>query len=199
VFQKELYNIIPNVCIQGVERWIICTPLSGNVFVTLATQRSEYHCKALFETSCTVPTFVSRNKNSPIADSGRRSYSIPASYPEAPYLGSGRFSLYSSHTTNIKSTASLPLCLQIIVDAAVILFFATLVTEYKKIIVNNLRIEFFTFTSTDGNSYFYFPSFFVSFFFSFFPLLIPFLSFSLFYSSFLMSFFLSLFSSGSRE
>jgi hypothetical protein len=30
VFQKELCN--------GVERWIVCTPLSVNVFVTLATQ-----------------------------------------------------------------------------------------------------------------------------------------------------------------
>jgi hypothetical protein len=37
--------------IQGVERWIVCTPLSVNVFVTIATQQiSKYHCKALFET-----------------------------------------------------------------------------------------------------------------------------------------------------
>jgi hypothetical protein len=39
--------------IQGVERWIVCTSLSVNVFVTLATKRHlEYHCKALFETPC---------------------------------------------------------------------------------------------------------------------------------------------------
>jgi hypothetical protein len=38
---------------QGVERWIVCTPLSVNVFVTIAThQHLEYHCKALFEIPC---------------------------------------------------------------------------------------------------------------------------------------------------
>jgi hypothetical protein len=71
VFRKELYNGIPNVtvwrvlrkrlhskkyklCIvRGVQRWLVCTPLSVNVFLTLATQqRLEYHCKALFETPC---------------------------------------------------------------------------------------------------------------------------------------------------
>jgi hypothetical protein len=36
VFQKEIYNDIPNVA--GVELWIVCTPLSANVFVILATQ-----------------------------------------------------------------------------------------------------------------------------------------------------------------
>jgi hypothetical protein len=40
VFQKELYNGIPNVTVWRVlrkrlERWIVCTPLSGNFFVTL--------------------------------------------------------------------------------------------------------------------------------------------------------------------
>jgi hypothetical protein len=69
MFQKELYNGIPNVTewrvllkrlhlnsyklsiLQGVQRWIVCTPLSVNVLVTLATQQHlEYHCKALFET-----------------------------------------------------------------------------------------------------------------------------------------------------
>jgi hypothetical protein len=34
VFKKELYNDI----FEGVERWIVCTPLSTKVFVTLATQ-----------------------------------------------------------------------------------------------------------------------------------------------------------------
>jgi hypothetical protein len=33
VFQTELYNRILNV-----ERWIVCMPLSVNVFATLATQ-----------------------------------------------------------------------------------------------------------------------------------------------------------------
>jgi hypothetical protein len=54
VFQKELYNRIPNVTVcrmlrkrlylkayklstvQGVKRWVVCTILSINVFVTLA-------------------------------------------------------------------------------------------------------------------------------------------------------------------
>jgi hypothetical protein len=37
--------------VQDVEQWIVYTPLSVNVFVTLATQKHlEYHCKALFET-----------------------------------------------------------------------------------------------------------------------------------------------------
>jgi hypothetical protein len=39
--------------VQDVERWIVCTNLIINVFVTLATQQHlEYHRKALFETSC---------------------------------------------------------------------------------------------------------------------------------------------------
>jgi hypothetical protein len=48
VFQKELYNGIPNVTvylkayklytIQHLERWKVCTPLNVNVFVTFATQ-----------------------------------------------------------------------------------------------------------------------------------------------------------------
>jgi hypothetical protein len=51
VFQKELYNGIPNV--QGVDRWIVCTPLNVNIFVTFATEQYlEYHCNALFETLC---------------------------------------------------------------------------------------------------------------------------------------------------
>jgi hypothetical protein len=38
---------------QGDERWLVCTPLSVNVSVTLAKQQHlDYHCKALFETSC---------------------------------------------------------------------------------------------------------------------------------------------------
>jgi hypothetical protein len=70
VFKKELYNGIPNVTlwrllrkclrlemyklsiVQGVEWWIVCTPLNVKIFVALATkQHLEYHCKALFETS----------------------------------------------------------------------------------------------------------------------------------------------------
>jgi hypothetical protein len=39
--------------VQAVEHWIVCTPLGVNVFVTLSTQQHlEYHCKALFQTSC---------------------------------------------------------------------------------------------------------------------------------------------------
>jgi hypothetical protein len=70
MFQKELYNGIPNTVwqvlrkrlhlkayklsdLQHLERWIVCKPFSANVFVTLATKKHlEYHCKALFETSC---------------------------------------------------------------------------------------------------------------------------------------------------
>jgi hypothetical protein len=41
------------ICQTFQERWIVCTPLSANVFVTLATQRHlEYYCKALLETPC---------------------------------------------------------------------------------------------------------------------------------------------------
>jgi hypothetical protein len=36
-----------------VERWTVCTPLSVNVFVTLATkQHLEYYCKAVLEIPC---------------------------------------------------------------------------------------------------------------------------------------------------
>jgi hypothetical protein len=36
----------------------VCTPLSANVFLTLATrQHLEYHCKALFETPCVYPFY----------------------------------------------------------------------------------------------------------------------------------------------
>jgi hypothetical protein len=39
--------------IQDVERWMVCTPLSVKVFITLATQQHlEYHCKTFFETPC---------------------------------------------------------------------------------------------------------------------------------------------------
>jgi hypothetical protein len=49
-----------HITLQGVskrglnlERWIVCMPLSANVFVTLSIQyHLEYHCKALLETSC---------------------------------------------------------------------------------------------------------------------------------------------------
>jgi hypothetical protein len=62
---KELYNGIPNVTavwrvlqkrldtLCNIRGWIICTPLSVNVFVTLATElHLEYYCKTLFETPC---------------------------------------------------------------------------------------------------------------------------------------------------
>jgi hypothetical protein len=56
VFKKELHNGIPNVTVwqvlrkhlylktyklpivEGVQQWIVCTPLSVNIFVTLAKQ-----------------------------------------------------------------------------------------------------------------------------------------------------------------
>jgi hypothetical protein len=39
--------------VQRVRWWIVCTPLSINVFITLATQKHlEYNCKALLETLC---------------------------------------------------------------------------------------------------------------------------------------------------
>jgi hypothetical protein len=40
--------------IQRLERWAVCTPLSVNVFVTLATQQ---HLEYLFETPYTVVGF----------------------------------------------------------------------------------------------------------------------------------------------
>jgi hypothetical protein len=40
-------------CYENDERRIVCTPLSVNVFVTLATQQQlEYHCKTLVEIPC---------------------------------------------------------------------------------------------------------------------------------------------------
>jgi hypothetical protein len=38
VFHKKLYNGIPKITVSRLERWILCTPLSVNVFVTFATQ-----------------------------------------------------------------------------------------------------------------------------------------------------------------
>jgi hypothetical protein len=71
VFIKELSNGVSNATalrvlrkrldlnayklsiIQGVERCIVCTTLSVNVFMTYATpQHLEYHSKALCETPC---------------------------------------------------------------------------------------------------------------------------------------------------
>jgi hypothetical protein len=47
--------------IQGVERWLVCKPLSVSVFVTLASQfHLEYRCKAFFETLCTIVLFLLR-------------------------------------------------------------------------------------------------------------------------------------------
>jgi hypothetical protein len=51
VLRKRLH--LKAFVVQGVERWMVCTPLIVNVFVTLATHHSECHCKTLFETSCT--------------------------------------------------------------------------------------------------------------------------------------------------
>jgi hypothetical protein len=65
--KKELYSDIPNVAVwrmlrkhlhlneyklyivqhQQHERWIVCTPLSVNVFLTPPTQHLKYHCKLL--------------------------------------------------------------------------------------------------------------------------------------------------------
>jgi hypothetical protein len=42
-------------CYENVqdEQWIVCTYLSVNAFITLATHSHlEYHCKALFKTLC---------------------------------------------------------------------------------------------------------------------------------------------------
>jgi hypothetical protein len=71
VFHAEFYNGIPNVSVwlvlqkrlylkayklsivENLERRIVCTPVSINVFVTPATQQHlEYHLKAVFETAC---------------------------------------------------------------------------------------------------------------------------------------------------
>jgi hypothetical protein len=68
VFPEEPYNGIPNVTVWRVlrkrlhlkayklsivhhlEQWIVCTLLSVNIIVTLATQQHlEYLCKALFK------------------------------------------------------------------------------------------------------------------------------------------------------
>jgi hypothetical protein len=50
---------------EAVERWIVCTPLSVNVFVTLSSQQPlEYHCKSLFETPC-INSEVTLNRNYP--------------------------------------------------------------------------------------------------------------------------------------
>jgi hypothetical protein len=38
--------------LEYLERWIVCTPLSVNVFITLATKwHMEYHCKAFMSHS----------------------------------------------------------------------------------------------------------------------------------------------------
>jgi hypothetical protein len=54
VFQKELYNCIPNVTLWRVlrKRLHVCTPVSVNVFITLATQQHlDYHCKVVMKRS----------------------------------------------------------------------------------------------------------------------------------------------------
>jgi hypothetical protein len=84
VFKKILYNGIPNIAVwrmlrkrlrlksyelsivqhvEHLERWIVCKPLSRNVFVILATQlHLECNCKARFET----PYIVLWYRNKPI-------------------------------------------------------------------------------------------------------------------------------------
>jgi hypothetical protein len=71
MFQKELYDGMSNVTVCGailkrlnlkaykvsivqhLGPWIVCTPLSVNGFVSLATQQHfKYHCEALFKTPC---------------------------------------------------------------------------------------------------------------------------------------------------
>jgi hypothetical protein len=49
---------VPNsFTVQHLEQWIVCTSLSVNVFITLATQQLlEYHYEARFETPCTLIT-----------------------------------------------------------------------------------------------------------------------------------------------
>jgi hypothetical protein len=53
---KKLYTYKLSMS-QGAERWIVCTPLSINVFVTLAAHL-EYHRKTIFETPCKEETLV---------------------------------------------------------------------------------------------------------------------------------------------
>jgi hypothetical protein len=49
----SVHNIGVMLTCQQLERWIVRTPSSVNVFVTLATQQHlEYNCKTLFETPC---------------------------------------------------------------------------------------------------------------------------------------------------
>jgi hypothetical protein len=83
VFQKELYNGVQKVAerqvlrkglhlkecklsiVQGVERCMVCTPLSVNVLATLARQQHfEYNCKDIFETPA-LPLNVTLNRNFP--------------------------------------------------------------------------------------------------------------------------------------
>jgi hypothetical protein len=48
-----IYIYTHTFIVQNFDRGIVCTPLSINVFVTLATQQNlEYHCKVIFETPC---------------------------------------------------------------------------------------------------------------------------------------------------
>jgi hypothetical protein len=50
---KRAFQWYSECCsVASVERWIASTPLSVNLFVSLATQKLENHCKALFETPC---------------------------------------------------------------------------------------------------------------------------------------------------
>jgi hypothetical protein len=57
MFKKMVFQMCgewykPSI-VKGDERGIVCTPLSVNVFITLATQQQlEHLSKALFETPC---------------------------------------------------------------------------------------------------------------------------------------------------
>jgi hypothetical protein len=51
VFQMLLCGECYENFFEHLERWIVCTPLSVNVFVRLVTQyQLKYHCEAPFET-----------------------------------------------------------------------------------------------------------------------------------------------------
>jgi hypothetical protein len=77
IFQKKIYNDIPNVNVwralrkglqlkeyklplfQDIEQWLVCTPLTVNFFVKIATL--EYHCEAFSKT----PRITNGSRNEP--------------------------------------------------------------------------------------------------------------------------------------
>jgi hypothetical protein len=57
----KTFTLVKLTIVQDVERRIVYTPLSLNVFVKLATQQHlEYSCKALFETPCIYISYTDR-------------------------------------------------------------------------------------------------------------------------------------------